>query len=73
MKRLAIATLFGVVAGAICATLTASGHLLTLCRSLPKGTGSQNCSSVPTQRWKPLYKRRRQSYNPKGSRLPCVF
>ena len=30
MKRIVIATLFGVVAGAICATLTAAGHLLTL-------------------------------------------
>lgn len=30
MKRIAIATLFGVAAGTICATLVASGHLLKL-------------------------------------------
>ena len=30
MKRIAIATLFGVAAGVICATLAAWGHLLTL-------------------------------------------
>lgn len=30
MKRIVIATLLGVVAGVICATLAASGHLLTL-------------------------------------------
>jgi hypothetical protein len=30
MKRIVIATLFGVGAGVICATLAASGHLLTL-------------------------------------------
>jgi hypothetical protein len=30
MKRLAIATLFGLVAGVICATVASSGHLLKL-------------------------------------------